>query len=335
MNRIFKTLFLCGFAACCGLGSFACSSTTTPSFGSETHFLSRCVSDETCGEGLACVCGSCTLECTRSEDCGGAAETSTCHARTTRPLAQACGDVEVEATCEVTCTADDDCRGLDGSYECDRGLCRQVSEACMAAGRDVDDLIVLGDRFLANSGEVTVELAHLMTNVGVLTAGEVLRDYSSGVVSPFGGADDVFSQYENAKTDGPSEVVIMNAGGPDALLECDIEAAELCPTLQTAKDGTESLLSAFAQDGVQQVILFFYPRPNDEVLADKFDILQRELEQVCKASLVSCHFLPLSPIFEEQRDTLLTGMGLFPSADGAVVAAGALFGVMRQQCIIP
>jgi hypothetical protein len=335
MNRIIKALFLCGLAATSGLGSPACNAESSPRFGSETHFLSRCRSDDACTEGLVCLCGACTLLCDEGDDCSGGPEGLTCQPRSTRPLSQSCGDTDVEATCDVRCGEDEDCAGLSGEYQCDRGLCRLRSEKCGEVNYSANDFIVLGDRFLANSGEVVFELEQLMIGAGVLSTEETLRNYSSGVVSPFGAADDLFSQYENAKADGPSKVVVLNAGGPDALLTCDVSAAELCPTLQTAKDGTSNLFTAFAEDGVQEVILFFYPRPSDEVLAAKFDLLQAELEEVCDDSTLACSFLPLKPLYEERHDTLLTGMGLFPTADGAIVAAGAIFGAMQSACIVP
>jgi hypothetical protein len=335
MKTSLSTLFLAGLCLCGALSLPACHSADTPRLGSETHFLSLCTSDAHCGQDLACVCGACTSTCSQTAQCNDLALSATCELRSERPRPQTCADAEVQASCEVVCEDDMDCTELGSPSICDRGLCRQALPDCKAAEYRAEEYILLGDNFLAKSGQVAQELEQLMVSSGALSSTEHLRDYSSTIVAPFGGAEDLFSQYKLAQTDGGARVVILDAGGPDALLDCDLSAAELCPSLTNAKDGAESLLRLMQSDGVEQVILFFYPRPDEGNLADKFTRLSAELEQVCARSPVSCHFVPLAPLFEQERNTLLTEMGLFPTDEGALVTAGALFSVLREQCVLP
>ncbi len=303
------------------------------SAGSETHFLKLCTSDASCGDQLSCECGACTSPCTSSEQCelSGAS----CTATDGRPLSQSCAEPQVQVTCEVVCDESTDCTGLGEDYVCDRGLCRRPPNDCVPGRFSGEDFVLLGDNFLASSGQVTQELQELMMNVGTLSSGEMLRDYSSDVVTPFGGAEDLFSQYEQAQAEGPFRVAIFDAGGPDALLDCDTSSEELCSNLQIAVDGTQSLLSRMADDGVDHVVLFFYPRPDEEALAVKFELLASELSAVCAASPIPCIFLPLAPLFEQNRSAWLTGDGLFPTEAGSEVAAGALFDAMQAQCLVP
>jgi len=331
MNRIVSPLLACAIASQLAFALPACQSGGGPVVGSETHFLSICSNGDSCGEGLHCVCGACTISCSDDDECESGAR---CEATSTRPLSQSCAEKEVEATCEIECSRDDDCESLGGSHTCERGLCRKPAEACSDTAYASDDFVLLGDNFLANSGQVTVELEGLLRSRGVLSDEDRLRDYSSSVVSPFGGTQDLFSQYELARAEGAGRIAILDAGGPDALLDCDVDAADLCPNLENGRAGTERLLTTLAQDGFEHVVLFFYPRPDDAALADKFNLLEGEMKNVCAMSAVACHFLSLAPLFEQERDTWLTGMGLFPSEEGAVVTAGAVFNILQQTCVV-
>ena len=330
MNRILKNVILFG-----SLALSACQASDNPRVGSETNFLVLCSSDAPCGSELSCVCGACTIACSEVSECAESAGVAVCKTRASRPLTQSCGEAEVEATCEVVCADQDDCAALGERSFCDRGLCRQSGDTCETSDFSPQDFILLGDRFLAESGEVTTQLENLFVLSATFEAAEQLRDYSSGVMPPFGEAGDLFTQYQTATAEGPAQVVILNSGGSDALLDCDTATTELCPTLQNAVNGTDTLLSEMANDGVQEVVFFFYPRPDDTTLATKFELLGAELEQVCASSIVPCHFIYLAPLFEEERDTLLTGMGLFPTSEGAEVTAGALFSSMQAACIVP
>lgn len=329
MKRISRGII---FWAACTL--FACQTNGEPQTTSETHFLTVCTTDETCGDGLTCACGVCTALCAESSICDEYSPDAICTARASRPFAQACAEFDVGGTCEVPCTSEDSCASLGPEYSCDRGLCRKTQELCAASDFESSDFVLLGDLFLADSGEVTAHLEEMLAATGTLAAGENLRDYSSGLIGAFGTSDDLFSQYSSARADGPARVVILDAGGPDVLLDCDTETATLCPTLQAAADGMESLLSEMEGDNVEHVVLFYYPRPDDTTLEARFDLLEVEFVRICAAATVPCHFVPLAPFFEENRADLLTGMGLLPTETGAEVTAGQLFQALKDECVV-
>ncbi len=89
---------------------------------SESHFgqlLESC--DAKCAEGLSCVCGVCTKECTTDRSCADlAGGESVCLAVTS----DSCD--EPVAVCAVECESDNSCESVvdRGSLVCDEGLCQ-------------------------------------------------------------------------------------------------------------------------------------------------------------------------------------------------------------------
>lgn len=57
-------------AASAALALIACGSPTSePNTDSQTHWLHPCQSDSACAEGLSCVCGVCTIDCSETTSC--------------------------------------------------------------------------------------------------------------------------------------------------------------------------------------------------------------------------------------------------------------------------
>jgi len=92
----------------------ACSKTTSPSAGSQTHFLTSC--ESSCPAPYDCTCGVCTQACTRDETCEALAGGAQCLA----PEAE-CGEA---STCDVECQRDADCASLSAMHTCSDGRCR-------------------------------------------------------------------------------------------------------------------------------------------------------------------------------------------------------------------
>jgi hypothetical protein len=302
-----------------------------PTTGSETHFLSRCDDGDSCGEGLECLCGVCTRACERASDCSAVAASAACRALEDRPSELSCS-APVEASCEVSCSAQADCVPLGDGYRCDRGLCRQLPEACKAGSVPSHEVVLLGDLFLADNGQITSTLEALARDAGAIGADERYRDYSSTLVTPFGGGDDPATQYATARSEGAVRVVIMDAGGADALLTCPEPPGADCPALDNAVTATSELLEQMASDGVEDVVLFFYPDPEDTGLGAKFDVLRPVLQAACEASASRCHFLDLRPTFSGGEGLLEEG-GILPTAAGSTAAAATIWGLMQARCI--
>lgn len=305
-----------------------------PSTGSETHFLSWCTSDASCGDGLACLCGVCTQTCTGDAACTELASTAECVQADTRPAEHACPDTKVEASCEVVCESDGDCRSLGPEHRCDRGYCRSLPTDCETGGVAASEVVILGDSFLAENGAITVELEALARAAGALGSAETYRDYSSVIITPFGGASDLTGQYAMATSGGAIRVVVMDVGGPDSLLgTCADPPTETCAALQAAVSGADALWRQMADDGVEAVVDFFYPVPDDAVLAARFDVLRPMMEAACDESPVGCHFLDLRPTFQDRSTEYLLSGGVLPTAAGSAATARALWSLMQSRCI--
>src|SRR5437870_9631906 len=71
-----------------------------PQAGSETNFLGRC--EAGCGNGLVCVCGTCTRTCSLDQDCAALAGGAACVAQSERPSGSACATAG-PAECDLRC----------------------------------------------------------------------------------------------------------------------------------------------------------------------------------------------------------------------------------------
>jgi hypothetical protein len=329
MPAMSKPLLLCALTLACACRGEAPQPTT----GSETHFLSWCSSAESCGAGLDCVCGVCTSVCTDASSCTGLAGTASCVVPSLRPVEQTCAGAPQAASCDVVCSASSDCAALGTAHRCDRGFCRKLADACLTgqfAGRDV---VVLGDAFLGESHQVTAELQALARSAGALGADEQYRDYSTSTITPFGGSADLTTQYAAARNEGAVRVVIMDVGGPDALLACPEPPGPDCPALANAVAGADGLWSQMAQDGVEIVVDFFYPNPEDPSLRAKFDILRPQMQTTCEGNAVGCQWLDMRPTFEGRESDYLQPGWIVPTAAGSKAAAESLWSLMQQRCI--
>lgn len=304
-----------------------------PTTGSETHFLTWCGSQGGCDEGLDCVCGVCTATCSEdAQSCGELSASAECVDLSSTVADPECPDIQ-EMACDVSCTADSDCASLSEEHRCDRGVCRRLASDCTSGDVTGNEVALIGDQFISDTHRLTSELEALARDTGALADNDGYRDYSSSLITPFGGPADLSTQYALAVADGTPQIVIMDVGGPNALVSCPDPLTSDCPTLQEAVSGAEALWEQMATDGVEAVVDFFYPDPVDETLKAKFDVLRPLLQAACEASPVECHFVDLRPTFEGHADEYLQPAGILPTEPGSAATAGAIFSVMQQNCI--
>jgi len=305
-----------------------------PTTGSETHFLSWCSRDGSCEDGLACVCGVCTEGCGEASECAAYGVRAECRDLADKPADQACSDAPVAAACEAACGDDADCTTFGEDLRCDRGFCRRLASDCVQGDVDASGVVVLGDSFFGASHEITAELERLARARGALDAGDSYRDYSSSLISPFGGGADLTSQYTTASEEGAVRIAIMNIGGPEVLLSaCPEPPDATCPGLQSAVAGAEALLQRMADDGVEAVLDVSHPDPADETFRAQLSVLRPLLRDVCEASPVRCYSLDLAPTFEGRTDEYLLSDGLNPTTQGANVAAAVIWSAMQRRCL--
>jgi hypothetical protein len=109
----------------------ACSDSHDRSPGSQTHFLQTC--DASCAAPYECLCGVCTVQCSKDAQCSSHASGAEC--TDARPG----GDRQCNAdapVCDVTCNGDGDCASLGSAFGCSAGRCRALPMSIDSAMHD-------------------------------------------------------------------------------------------------------------------------------------------------------------------------------------------------------
>lgn len=197
-----------------------------------------------------------------------------------------------------------------------------------------NQVLVLGDSFLASSHQITAYLEDLARNAGALPAGERYRDASRLAANGLAFAGNgILDEYSSAAAEAPVEVVIMNGGGADVLLgQCDTPDAT-CPTLTAAADAARQLFVQLADDGVQHVVYVFYPDPGDAGVRARMDAFRPMAESACAQSPVACEWLDLRDVFADHYPEYVQNDGLNPTAAGSQASAAAIWSIMQERCI--
>lgn len=339
----------------------SCAAQHEPDAGGETHFLTRCDADSrSCGAALVCLCGACTVPCDQRSACSGF-PVAECVSATTG----SCGEAQPAAHCDVPCASDVDCRVLSAFHRCNAGACRAPAwssssgaagnagnagnagsadeasagaggagtSACVMGAVPANELLVLGDTFMASSHQITAYLEDLARNAGTLAAGERYRDNSRLTANALAaGGNGIQDEYQTAFTEAPVKVVVMNGGGADVLVSTCAPSTS-CPTLEAAAAAARALFAQMATDGVQQIIYAFYPDPVDSGVRAQMDILRPLAQNACAASPVPCAWLDLRPTFAGHYGEYIQADGLNPTAAGSQASAQLIWALMRQQCI--
>ena len=333
----------------------SCSAQHEEEAGGETHFLTRCDADSSsCGPDLVCLCGACTLPCNERTACEGfpVAECVT-------STAASCGPAQVGPHCDVSCASDADCSVLSPAHRCDAGACRTPSPssssgaagaagaseaggadagsagaaACVKGAVPANELLLIGDSFLASSHQITAYLEDLARSAGTLAAGERYRDNSRLTANALAfGGNGIHDEYQAGVTEATVKVVIMNGGGADVLASSCAPNAS-CPSLEAAAAAARDLFTQMATDGAQQVIYAFYPDPVDPSVRAQMDTLRPLVQSACAASPVPCAWLDLRPTFAGHYSEYVQVDGLNPTAAGSQASAEAIAALMRDQCI--
>jgi len=344
MGRLTKSQIRNGLAAFVfgvALCTFVNCATTQPTerTGGETHFLKACDNNASCGDATACMCGICTRPCTDNNACQSLAASAQCVSGAGRPEAAVCQDSPLSSFCDAPCSTDESCRALSSALHCESGFCRSntnVADAAICVRGQVtgSEVLLVGDALLA-SHQVTTDLQDLAHQAGSLGASDLYRDNSSipgnslALTTP-----NIASQYVQGQASSPVKVVIMDGGGADVLGgTCSSPVTASCPLLVNAAVAAEQLLAQMAQEGVQQVVYFFYADHADPVVLAKTDLLRPLIQSACENSPVPCHWLDLRPTYAGHSSEYIQADGISPTNAGAAAIAAAIWATMQQNCV--
>jgi hypothetical protein len=318
----------------------SCGQTSSPSAGSETHFLMSC-NEVSCGDGMQCICGVCSKPCVQLADCSRLSSAAACTPLSPRVAQGRCDDTQIGAMCDASCLTDGDCSALGHDSRCDSGYCREPgpmlepsNQSCTPSNVAASDVLILGDVLIELSSYVD-ELEQRMTAAGSLADGAHYRVNAQAASSLLAtGALSFDAQYTSARADGVPRVIIMDGGATDVLNgDCAGMLTPDCPAARAAVRGAEQLYERFATDGVEQLVHFFYGDPVDNPsLKDGIDLLRPLLRNACGRSPVPCHWLDLRPAFAEHPEYVGADGFVFSDA-GAAAAAQSTFELLQARCI--
>ena len=335
LPRWVSTLSVVLWVLCCR------GATIDSSTDGETHFLRICTPESCeCGPGLMCTCGVCSSPCSDALDCSGLHSRAECISTVER-LSGNCGETPAEAICDVPCATDSDCGPVASGLACSSGFCRASAdlapsdpEACGDSETLGDEVVVLGDVFIAQTGAIITELEALAHEAGALASTDNYRDYTSAMQNSLSMSDNLMiDRYAAAQSQSPVKVVVMNGGGSDLLIRsCPDTPTADCPLMVDVVAGANQLLSQMATDGVDDVVWFYYPDPMDPLLLAELDVLRPLLEQACANAPLPCHWVDLRTTFDGHYAEYMQ-TDFVPTAEGAKVAAAALWSTMERECI--
>jgi hypothetical protein len=317
----------------------SCSSIATPQAGSETHFLMSC--ESSCGAGLQCICGVCSRLCVQEGDCARLSDAASCTPLSPRVAQGRCDDTPIGAMCDADCLTDADCSAIASARRCNNGYCRDVETtvepapaSCMPSNIAPTDVLILGDVLLELS-IFAAQLEQAAVAAGSLASGQHYRNDAAGGSSRLAtGALSLDGQYSGALRAGAARVIIMDGGATDVLNDdCAGMLTPECPAARDAVNGAEQLFARFAEDGVEQLVYFFYGDPIDNPpLKAGLDLLRPLLQNACGRSPVPCHWLDLRAAFDGHPEYLGVDGLVFTDA-GATAAAAATFELMQARCV--
>ena len=199
-----------------------------------------------------------------------------------------------------------------------------------------NQVIVIGESFIALSHGITQDLQQLAINAGVLASGDSFIDNSvSGTQLSGGISPSIPTQYANGNTQKQVRWVIMDGGGNDCLNgSCSTPPTSSCTALQNAANAAKTLLAQMGSDGVIKVIYFFYPDPQQDLggLQAKLDVLRPMIQTIVTSSTKPvAYWLDLRPVFAGNYSTYIQSDGIHPTAAGCQATANAIWSLIQQN----
>jgi len=210
-------------------------------------------------------------------------------------------------------------------------------QACTKGGTKGNDVLLIGDSFIALSRDISKDLNTLARGAGALGASDSYRDVSvSGTQLSGGISPQIPVQYANAEKQAPAKVVIMDGGGNDMLNNtCTDPPTASCQAIQNAVAAVKDLFTKMGTDGVKSVVYFFYPEnQKNATQRAKIDVLRSLLQPICESAVSpKCYGVDLRPVFDGHFTEYVMSDGIHPTAAGSQATADAIWAAMKENCI--
>jgi lysophospholipase L1-like esterase len=219
-----------------------------------------------------------------------------------------------------------------------------ATEECMMGVVGPSQVVFIGDSYPASGataggiGGIQRQIEKRAVEAGVLAEGEHYRNYYVGGTRFLN--DTIQNQWTMAKQQDPDiKVVLMDGGGNDVL-----QGQEGCfvfnnPMDQVCIDVVErstaaagALMEQMEQDGVADIIYFFYPEVPLAPGHSEFD--EPYAREGCESftGALDCHFVSTLAAFEGHAE-YIAGDGIHPTAAGQVVIGDLMWESMVANCV--
>ncbi len=224
-----------------------------------------------------------------------------------------------------------------------------MPEPCMKGATAGKSVLMIGDSYLAISNRAFgTELQRLAKAAGSLGQSDMYTDKSISGTQMAGGVNSIPTQYAGEKnTDGHVKTVVMDGGGNDILIgntACIITQAppenQSCvTTINNAAAAAKTLLAKMAEDGVEEVVYFFYPNlPGGGILFGNKELEKKTLDfafpivkEVCDSAPLNCTFVDTRGLFGETPGDFQDG--IHPTVPNLQKIAGKVWQTMVDNCI--
>jgi hypothetical protein len=229
--------------------------------------------------------------------------------------------------------------GLISTLSCPSATAAPTAEPTATPGVATisgNQVIVIGESFIAMSHEITQDVQTYARNAGILPSGQNFIDNAtSGMRLSGGGSPTIPQQYANGNTGKTVRWAIMDGGGNDCLGgSCSTPPTSSCTDLVNAANAARTLLTQMGNDGVTKVIWFWYPDPQQDLggLAAKLAVLKPMIQSIVTSSTKpKCYWLELAPVFAGHYSQYIQGDGIHPTSAGCQAAADAIWNVIQQN----
>jgi hypothetical protein len=200
--------------------------------------------------------------------------------------------------------------------------------SCSKGQTKGNQVAVIGESFIAATHGITQEIEKQAKANGSLGASEHYVDNSvSGTLLSGSDANAIPNQYKKAAQGGMIKYVLMDGGGNDCLQANNGDAA---------LSAAQALFPTMAKDGVEKVVYFFYPDPLGSfasgTLKTCLDALRPKMKALCDGlTAPKCYWMDLRTVWNGHSE--FTQDGIHPTSPGSVATGGAIWDVMKANCV--
>lgn len=243
-------------------------------------------------------------------------------------------------------TGDTGSMGSTGADEEDAGPPME----CAPGPTKGSTVLLIGDSYVdINNKAFGTELQRLARADGALAEGDKYSDRSVSGTQLVGGfiGTPIPDQYKaENNSDGHVKTVVMDGGGNDVLLgnrgcitnQAPPESQSCVDTIDRAMQAAKTLLEQMANDGVENVVYFFYPHlpggglGGDKALSNQtVDYAIPLVKQTCEEAPLNCVFVDTRGLFGEESSDFQDG--IHPTVENIQKISAKVWDTMQNECI--